>query len=225
MQSRFVCQLLSWGLRVPHAATRGVPAQATRAIRTSVAASEAAEGTVDAKSASKSIAKYSVYKGKAALRMNFVPPTWNETQKGDVYVEREGVLKLQFAPIGAKTTGTNIGQRNYDWSTNLYFAMTSNEMAMFLADKNGFELHHVPNEGNAGEGTQTKSLKLSPSGRDDGAFVFNLAQNGTKAAKVMIPLGPNEMAVIKSLINYALPHVSVSGYGPAPARKAGRNKR
>jgi len=58
-----------------------------------------------------------------------------------------------------------------------------------------------------GEGSQTKSLKLSPSGNNDGAFFFNFMQNGTKAAKVMIPLGPSELAAIKSLVNYALPRV------------------
>eukprot|EP00798_Chlamydomonas_sp_ICE-L_P021232 gene21232-28148_t len=207
MQSRSVCQMLSRGLRIPHAATRKVPAQARRDIRTSVAASWAGEDMVEATPASKAFAKYCVYKGKAALQMTIIPPTWSGTQKGNFYVEKEGKLMLRFAPIGANPSGTNVGQRNYDWSANLCFAMSPNEMGMFLTEKTVFEAFHDPNKGKAGEGSQTKSLKLSPSGNNDGAFFFIFMQNGTKAAKVMIPLGPSELAVIKSLVNYALPRV------------------
>eukprot|EP00798_Chlamydomonas_sp_ICE-L_P021230 gene21230-28146_t len=207
---RLACTLQ--GLRVPHAVTRIVPAQARRDIRTSVAASGAGEDEVDATPASKAFANYNVYKGKAALQMTILPPTCSGTQKGNFYVEREGALLLQFAPIGANTTGTNVGQRNLvdrilasgqQLGFNGHKSYNSSNLDAYVCNLNYFHISFPVQ----GEGTQTKKLILSPSGNNDGAFFLNFNQSGTKAAKVMVPFLPNELAVIKSLINYALPRV------------------
>ena len=45
----------------------------------------------------KAFASFNVYKGKSALQLKLIGPTWKDTSKGGVYVDREGVLFMEFA--------------------------------------------------------------------------------------------------------------------------------
>ena len=35
------------------------------------------------------------------MQLSLIPPTWKDTSKGGVYVDREGVLFMEFANVNA----------------------------------------------------------------------------------------------------------------------------
>lgn len=51
---------------------------------------------------------YSIYKGKAALQVNYVPATFEPYQETSQASSRDGCLMLTFA--------ASVGQRSYDWT-------------------------------------------------------------------------------------------------------------
>ncbi len=54
---------------------------------------------------------YSIYKGKSALQVKVIKPTWVSVQ-GGISMDREGVVLLEFAPAIGKDGANN----KYDWS-------------------------------------------------------------------------------------------------------------
>jgi hypothetical protein len=51
----------------------------------------------------RSFSRFNIYKGKGALQLSFILPTWRElntsNNKGGIIVEREGTLFLEFANV------------------------------------------------------------------------------------------------------------------------------
>ena len=98
-------------------------------------------------------AKFNVYKGKGALQLSLIPPTWKDTAKGGVYVDREGVLFMEFAATNATAQQQQgYGNRSYNWDQKLVFAMKPTELGHFLDDgliAKGFDLFHDPDKGGA----------------------------------------------------------------------------
>jgi hypothetical protein len=89
---------------------------------------------------------YTVYKGKAALSIKPIAPTFQAVGNNQK-LAREGSLLLEFAPAGGNGMATN--QREYDWSKKQFFALNLAEMGDLISfDKTkGFELFHDPNLG------------------------------------------------------------------------------
>lgn len=85
---------------------------------------------------------YSIYKGKGALNVKPLPPTFNKVGKSGRGIEREGSLYLEFAPIGSKP-------REYNWASKVTFSLDVNECGGILAmDRSlGVEFLHDPNMG------------------------------------------------------------------------------
>ena len=84
---------------------------------------------------------YSIYKGKAALNIKPLPPTFKAGKSGRS-IDREGALYLEFAPSGA-------GPREYNWNQKVAFSLDVTECGKLLTLENekNVEFLHDPNMG------------------------------------------------------------------------------
>lgn len=84
-------------------------------------------------------ASYGVYKGKGALNVKPIPPTYQVKEKSQSVV-KEGALLFEFAPAGANP-------REYDWSKKIMFSLSANECGEFLRhnEPTNVEFMHDPN--------------------------------------------------------------------------------
>ncbi|EFJ15931.1 hypothetical protein SELMODRAFT_84708 [Selaginella moellendorffii] len=144
------------------------------------------------------------YKGKCALNMRLIKPTFKISDSGDAILSREGTVMLEFAP--------SISQRQYDWGKKqVLFALSVSELGQILAltPSESLEFFHDPNMGKSDAGMVRKSLKIEPT-TDRNGFFFGLtvANKVEKAeARLNIPISKGEFAIIRSAANYALPYL------------------
>ncbi|XP_024525979.1 single-stranded DNA-binding protein WHY2, mitochondrial isoform X1 [Selaginella moellendorffii] len=143
------------------------------------------------------------YKGKCALNMRLIKPTFKISDSGDAILSREGTVMLEFAP--------SISQRQYDWGKKQLFALSVSELGQILAltPSESLEFFHDPNMGKSDAGMVRKSLKIEPT-TDRNGFFFGLtvANKVEKAeARLNIPISKGEFAIIRSAANYALPYL------------------
>lgn len=160
----------------------------------------------------RAISKYAVYKGKAAMQMGLIGPTWKFGPKGNglAILDREGVVLLEFA--SSNSGGNGVGDRSYDWSSKVNFALKATELGNFLDEKTlnkGFELFHDPGKGGENEGQQRKTLKVQTL-PDGSTYMISVSQSDKAGGKsnVSVPVTGNEMQVIKHLVIYALPRLT-----------------
>jgi hypothetical protein len=104
-----------------------------------------------------SFVEFSVYKGRAAMQIKPIPPSWRSSgSSGARAIEREGVILVEAAP--AHTL------RQYDWSRKVTFALNILEIGKLLARSSGqaeVNFVHDPNKGRQGEGSTIKTFKLT----------------------------------------------------------------
>lgn len=86
-------------------------------------------------------AGYNVYKGKGAINIKPIPPSFKINGKSQV-VDRDGALLFEFAPIGN-------GPREYDWTKKAGFSMSVGECGEMMRAKDGVttEFLHDPGAG------------------------------------------------------------------------------
>lgn len=77
----------------------------------------------------RTFAGYNVYKGKGAINVKPIPPTFQTNGKSQS-VDREGALLFEFAPSGK-------GPREYDWTKKATFSMSVNECGEVMRSKDG----------------------------------------------------------------------------------------
>lgn len=84
-------------------------------------------------------AHFNVFKGKMAINVKPIPPTFKATEKSRT-VSREGSLFFEFAPVGASP-------REYDWTKKATFSMSAIECGEICRLKEGqsAEFMHDPN--------------------------------------------------------------------------------
>jgi hypothetical protein len=90
----------------------------------------------------KTFSNYRVYKGKAAVSIKIIPPTFNSLSATSRSIAREGSIMFEFAPSAG-------GPREYDWTRKASFSLSVAECGELLAmDRNaGVEFFHDPNMG------------------------------------------------------------------------------
>ncbi len=146
---------------------------------------------------------YTFYKGKGALSLRPKKPVFEVIEAGGVTVSREGSLFLEFAP--------SVGPKTYDWSRKQIISLSVLELGRLLELQAGesVEFFHDPNMGKSEQGKVRKSLRIEPIPDKTGYF-FNL----TVANKIvgfedrqMVPIMKAEFAVMRSLMNYLIPHL------------------
>ncbi|GAB4819044.1 hypothetical protein N2152v2_006090 [Parachlorella kessleri] len=157
-----------------------------------------------ADSAPKLFTDFTVYKGKGAVSLKVIKPTWVKSGTGSsISVGREGTVLLEFA--------NSQGEKNYDWENKGTFALSALECAEVLeALESGRDrsFYHDPSKGSNDEGQVSKSFKLSPA-RDQG-FFLNLGVKDNVAgrnASYGTALSAAEARVMRRLMDFAIPRL------------------
>ncbi|KAL3511163.1 hypothetical protein ACH5RR_030564 [Cinchona calisaya] len=146
---------------------------------------------------------YSVYKGKAALKVEPRPPEFTPLDSGAFKLSKEGFVLLQFAPAA--------GVRQYDWSRKQVFSLSVTEIGSIisLGAKDSCEFFHDPFKGKSDEGRVRKVLKVEPLPDGSGHF-FNLSVQNKLInvdESVYIPITKAEFAVLTSGFSFILPYL------------------
>ncbi|XP_062152681.1 single-stranded DNA-binding protein WHY2, mitochondrial [Alnus glutinosa] len=153
--------------------------------------------------ASQIFAPYSIFKGKAALTVKPVLPTFTKLDSGNLIVDRRGVMMLTFLPA--------IGERKYDSEKRQLFALSPTEVGSLisLGSKDSCEFFHDPSmlKSNSGQVRKTLSIKAHADG--SGYFIsLNVVNNILKTKEYLsVPVTTAEIAVIKTACSFALPHI------------------
>ena len=141
---------------------------------------------------------YTVFKGKGAMAVKVVKPTWERVPSSNALkIARRGTVLLEFA--------NSTGEREYDWTNKEAFALNVVECAdIMVAVESGQEkqFYHDPNKMSSGEGTVSKTLRISP-GRDSGYF-FSLSVSNKAAGtqkKYDANVTPGELRVISRIMD------------------------
>ncbi|XP_062022320.1 single-stranded DNA-binding protein WHY2, mitochondrial [Rosa rugosa] len=146
-------------------------------------------------------APFSIYKGKAALSLSPVLPTFTKLESGSVVVERRGSVMLKFMPA--------IGERKYDSEKKQLFALSATEVGSLisLGPKDSCELFHDPSMQSSNAGQVRKSLSIKP--HADGYFIsLTVVNNLLKTRESFsVPVTTAEFAVMKTACSFALPHI------------------
>ncbi|XP_074573983.1 single-stranded DNA-binding protein WHY2, mitochondrial-like [Curcuma longa] len=148
-------------------------------------------------------AKYTVFKGKAALSLEPVLPTIREVDSQRSRVFKRGCVMLKFCPA--------IALQKYDWERRQVFALSPTEAGNLIAlgPDETCEFLHDPSMKSSLEGQVKKSLRVSPSPNDKGYFlnltVANKIQNTNERFSISVTKA--EFAVIRNILTYVLPHI------------------
>lgn len=164
--------------------------------------------------AGRKFADFTVYKGKGAMCLKVIKPTWEVSSNGMQSISRAGVILLEFAAGGGGQGGqAGYGSRSYDWSAKQSLALNAAELGNILASQPNadVQIYHDPNKGTAQEGQTSKQLKIQPSPDGKGGYMFNFqVKDGNIPSGqffIVVPVTAGEMVVIKSIANYALPRL------------------
>ncbi|KAK9270411.1 hypothetical protein L1049_025990 [Liquidambar formosana] len=151
----------------------------------------------------KIVAPYSVYKGKAALSVSPILPTFTKLDSGAIKVDRRGVMLLKFFPA--------VGERKYDWEKRQLFALSATEVGSMisLGPKDSCEFFHDPSMQSSNAGQVRKSLSIKPHADGTGYFVsLSVVNNILKTNdRVTVPVTSAEFAVMRTAFSFALPHI------------------
>ncbi|KAJ9145908.1 hypothetical protein P3X46_028236 [Hevea brasiliensis] len=148
-------------------------------------------------------APYSVFKGKAALSVQPVPPTFTKLDSGNVKVERRGIMMLTFMPA--------MGERKYDYEKRQHFALSATEVGSLisLGPKDSSEFFHDPSMLSSNAGQVRKSLSIKPQADGGGYFMSLTVVNNILRTndRFNVPITAGEFAVLKTACSFALPHI------------------
>lgn len=156
--------------------------------------------------ATKSYVRYPIYKGKAALSVRPVSPTFTPISgaSGARTLSKEGGMLFEFALAS--------GQRVYDWANKGSFLLDVGECGAIISMEQrtgsaaGLEFVHDPNMGGEKQGEVTKRLKLAPAADGDSLFLsLQVKDKGGAAKQYSLPLTGAEFCVLRHLIQFSLP--------------------
>ncbi|XP_021912605.1 single-stranded DNA-binding protein WHY2, mitochondrial isoform X2 [Carica papaya] len=139
-------------------------------------------------------APYSIYKGKAALSMEPVLPTFAKLDSGGLRVDRRGVMMLTFLPA--------IGERKYDWQSRQKFALSATEVGSFisLGPTGASEFFHDPSMKSSNAGQVKKTLSVKPHADASGYFISLSVNNSIlkTTERITVPVTSAEFQVMKT---------------------------
>jgi hypothetical protein len=167
-----------------------------RALRQLVVAGARPSSACPSFSTSKRFTQYSIYKGKAALSIKPIPPTWKDTEH-NYAIDRQGTLLLTFIP----STGQAGKPGGLQWKDHVNFGLSPSECGELINACDGRERASFYHD--LGNGS-TKTFACSPT-PDEKAFFFNVEANGKD--RIFLPISFGEYYVIKQLINFSLPRL------------------
>ncbi|KAL6629128.1 hypothetical protein ACP70R_028893 [Stipagrostis hirtigluma subsp. patula] len=151
----------------------------------------------------KKFASYTVFKGKAALSVHPILPSFCRIESGGSRVNKNGSVMLTFFPA--------VGQRKYDYAKKQLFALSPTEVGSLisLGPAESCEFFHDPSMKSSHEGQVKKSLSITPLGSDSGYFVNLTVLNNVQKTtdRLSVPVTKAEFAVLRTALSFALPHI------------------
>ncbi|KAK3229274.1 hypothetical protein Dsin_001155 [Dipteronia sinensis] len=148
-------------------------------------------------------APYSIYKGKAAVCVDPILPTFTKMDSGHFRVDRKGCILLTFWPA--------IGERKYDWGKKQVFALSATEVGSLISmsPKDSSEFFHDPSMKSSNAGQVRKSLSIKAVPDANGYFIsLSVVNNLSKTTdRFVVPVTTAEFVVMKTACSYALPHI------------------
>ena len=148
--------------------------------------------------ASNKKAQYAIYKGKGgrlgALQFNLIP--WNKDRKRGDKPSPSGFVLLE----GART----VGEEDYDWANKISFALNENDIGQFIVGiSKGCRIFHK--YGNSVKTLELQLGNVTDAGLPTWKLYLNEQPDGGEKKTVFVPIASNEMAVLKKLLEEALP--------------------
>lgn len=131
---------------------------------------------------------YAIYKGKGALQVSLIPPTYTIRQirnEETAFISKNGSVLFEVAP--------GVGKKEWDWEKKITFALGLPDIGTILASDEVSLLHD--NNGTI------KKLYLKP-GNIQGTYMLTLAIGKDT---VTVPLSEAEMVVLAELLKAAIP--------------------
>ena len=147
-------------------------------------------------------ASYAVYKGKGAMNVKIIAPTWaNLPNSNSLIVSKEGGLLIEMAPSTANA-------KEYDWTKKITFLLDATECGQLVYGvESGAEFVHDPGALTPQAGKVTKRMKWNPAPDNKAVFVSLSISDAIKGDKstVSIPVTWGEYMVIDSIMRYSIP--------------------
>ncbi|KAG7985170.1 hypothetical protein I3843_03G011600 [Carya illinoinensis] len=148
-------------------------------------------------------ASYSVFKGKAALSVTPVLPTFTKLDSGSLVVDRRGVMMFKFLPA--------IGERKYDNEKRQMIALSVTEVGSLisLGPQDSCDIFHDPSMKSSNAGQVRKSLSIKPHADGSGYLISLSVVNNIHKTKeyFTVPVTTAEFSVMKTACSFALPHI------------------
>lgn len=150
----------------------------------------------------KTFANFSIYKGKSAMQVAPLAPTFEQLGTAQT-TARDGGLLLTFAPAS--------GPKAYDWAQKQLFSVGVTELGELLAAfghgaaTRSLEFYHDPGKGGPSEGQTAKKLQVSPLGKDDVMFNLSVSTKGQEASRLSVPVTSAELEVLCSIARFVIP--------------------
>ncbi|CAN7130043.1 unnamed protein product [Brassica rapa subsp. narinosa] len=148
-------------------------------------------------------APYAIFKGRAALSVEPVLPTFTKIEPGNLRIDRRGSVMMTFMPA--------VSERKYDWEKKQLFALSPTEVGSVISmgPQDSSEFFHDPSMKSSNAGQVRKSLSIKPLADSSGYFfqlsVTDNIQNSND--RIVVPVSKAEFAVLKSAFSFALPHI------------------
>eukprot|EP00595_Chromulina_sp_UTEXLB2642_P003019 CAMPEP_0196761150 /NCGR_PEP_ID=MMETSP1095-20130614/294_1 /TAXON_ID=96789 ORGANISM="Chromulina nebulosa, Strain UTEXLB2642" /NCGR_SAMPLE_ID=MMETSP1095 /ASSEMBLY_ACC=CAM_ASM_000446 /LENGTH=195 /DNA_ID=CAMNT_0042110315 /DNA_START=127 /DNA_END=714 /DNA_ORIENTATION=+ len=152
-------------------------------------------------------ASYVIYKGKAALSVKVIPPSYSSLSSHSRIISREGGLLLEFAPVGSIP-------REYDWTKKTTFLLDATECGDILSihqqKSNSVEFVHDPNANSDKAGQINKKFRMIPTPDGNGYFLtLQVNDKSTQSGPITysLPITHGELHVLNRLMEYILPYL------------------
>ncbi|KAG2321670.1 hypothetical protein Bca52824_014883 [Brassica carinata] len=156
-----------------------------------------------AKPSGRVFAPYAIFKGRAALSVEPVLPTFTKIEPGNLRIDRRGSVMMTFMPA--------VSDRKYDWEKKQLFALSPTEVGSVISmgPQDSSEFFHDPSMKSSNAGQVRKSLSIKPLADSTGYF-FQLSVTDNihnSNDRIVVPVTKAEFAVLKSAFSFALPHI------------------
>ncbi|OMO51495.1 ssDNA-binding transcriptional regulator [Corchorus capsularis] len=175
------------------------PAFESRAAITTSAHDFAVKGNSNARVFS----PFTVYKGKAALSVSPLLPTFSKIDSGALKLDRRGAMMLTFWPA--------VAERKYDWEKRQKFALSPTEVGSLISmgAHDTSEFYHDPSKLSSNAGQIAKKLFIKAHDAGDGYMVSLTVTNNIQKStdRFYVPVTTAEFAVLKTACSFALPHI------------------
>lgn len=152
----------------------------------------------------RSFVRYPIYKGKCALCVRPIPPTFAPVSPTTRNLAREGGILLEFAPTS--------GVRAYDWTKKTSFLLDATEcgavVMMDTTKQENLDFFHDPNMGSSKQGEVSKKLQIYRSPDAKAMFLSLLVKEKSETSKTqVIPLTLAEFYVFQRLLKFSIPRL------------------